>query len=201
VSREALDGTKRERLALRARDVYTGIDAKLHAAEPDAPGDPGEWLAGQPARDERVEMLRVAGRACEEFFRLVVRRDESSSRQSLGEHLEFRGCRRQGRLKMYPVAEPSTNPSASATACNFHAPPSVGKAVWSAAAEQRWTAMAASNPMPRAVRRASCRCIRRDQRATLLHPGDWSLAQAEHVAVRVLEPGAASWADLCDEVR
>src|ERR1019366_3081026 len=64
---QALDGATSERLTLPPRYVDTGINADLHVAERDAPGDPGEWLARESTPDERVEEVGIAGRAREQL--------------------------------------------------------------------------------------------------------------------------------------
>ncbi|TME24043.1 MAG: hypothetical protein E6I68_06095 [Chloroflexi bacterium] len=69
------------------RNVNTGIDANLHPAERDAPDDPGQWLAGQPALDERVEKLDITGCAGEKLVRLFSRRDKPGAREQRRERL------------------------------------------------------------------------------------------------------------------
>src|SRR6266851_6318393 len=85
---QALDGARRERLTLAARNVDTRIDADLQGAERNPPGDPREWLARQTARDERLEDLAITGRASEKFVSLFFRRNEPGPR-------ELRGKRRR----------------------------------------------------------------------------------------------------------
>src|SRR5260370_9997180 len=84
ISWQALDGATRQRLTLPARNVDTRIDADLQGAERDPPGDPGEWLAREAARDERVEDLAITGRASKELVSLLFRRDEPGPREHRG---------------------------------------------------------------------------------------------------------------------
>jgi hypothetical protein len=76
-----------ERFALPAWNVDAGIDPDLQAAERDVPGDPGERLARETTRDERVEELGIAGRASEELVCLLFRRDEPGAREQRDELL------------------------------------------------------------------------------------------------------------------
>ena len=79
--RQSLDGAECERLGLPPGHVHPGIDADIHTTERDAPGDPGERLAGEPAADERLEDTGVAARAREQFPRLLAGRDKAGARE------------------------------------------------------------------------------------------------------------------------
>src|SRR5580704_14665949 len=74
---QAVDRALHERLGEPARHVDAGIDAYGEAAERGLPGDPGEWLAGEPASDRRIEEFIVAGGVGKQFLRLLLRRDEA----------------------------------------------------------------------------------------------------------------------------
>src|SRR6202043_899975 len=75
--RQAVDRTSRKRLAEQAGHVDARIDTYRDAAEPGLSGDPGKWLAGEPAANRRVEELAGAGGVCQKLLRLLPRRDES----------------------------------------------------------------------------------------------------------------------------
>src|SRR5207245_11216398 len=100
--RQALDGATRERLALPAWNVHTGIDADLQSAEGDPPDDPGEWLAREATTDQRVETHGIAGRDIEELGRLLLRRNEPGAREQRGERLEVGGQRHARHGKVRP---------------------------------------------------------------------------------------------------
>src|SRR5947199_96835 len=88
--RQPIDGPTRHRLALPPRNVNTGIDANLHPAERDAPGNPGQWLAGQPALDERAEELDITSGAGEKLVGLLLRGDKPGAREQRRERLEVK---------------------------------------------------------------------------------------------------------------
>ena len=109
IRRQALHGATRERLALPARNVDTGIDADLQPAEHNTPGDPGERLSREATPDERVEKLNVPGRAGEELFRLLLCSDEPAGREPCGKRLDLarqRHVRNQIRLGAAASARP-----------------------------------------------------------------------------------------------
>ena len=56
-----------------SRNIDAGIDADLHPAERDAPGDPGEWITGEATSDERDEEFGIAVRPSGELVRLLPR--------------------------------------------------------------------------------------------------------------------------------
>ena len=81
VGGQPLHRPARQRFAEPSRDVDVGIDVHRDVTEGDGPGDPGEWLAGQPASDERVEEMAISGRASDELLRLLFGGDEPGARE------------------------------------------------------------------------------------------------------------------------
>src|SRR5438128_5552530 len=88
--RQPIDGPPCQRLALPPRNINTRINANLHPAEGDTPGNPGQWLAGQPALDERAEELDITGGAGEKLVGLLLRGDKAGAREQRRERLEVK---------------------------------------------------------------------------------------------------------------
>jgi hypothetical protein len=85
VRREQLRRAQRERLGVWTRNVDARVDQNPDAAEHRAAGDPCQRLAGQPARDHRVEFAHAISGGREQLGGLVIRREEAARSEPCGD--------------------------------------------------------------------------------------------------------------------